>query len=239
MRDKRDQQRRKKGSLGCGQMGLIFLVVVLLAMSAAVVLGYALGIFDDLLVKNGFLNPAPNTPSVEGSTVEALQASPTSNIVMITATTSSIETMMPTLATPTASVTASSPVTPSQTPSITPVPPAEVCAQLNLSFLNATSNVATWRLQNSSGVSLEVARIEILWPEANDAIFNTLMDGQVIWSGEDLDSPTIITQWMGSQDDRVLAGTSRLEFFFGITAAGSGYHLTIGFTNGCEVSTSN
>jgi hypothetical protein len=118
-------------------------------------------------------------------------------------------------------------------------PPVGACTQLDLSFLNVTSNITGWRLQNDSGSALAITRIEIEWPRSNDAIFNVFMDGTVIWSGEGLDSPTIMTTWIGDTGDRSVDTLSLVEFFFGTSAASSGYDLRIWFANGCEVSAAN
>ncbi|MEA1977371.1 MAG: hypothetical protein U9N80_05680, partial [Chloroflexota bacterium] len=143
--------------------------------------------------------------------------------------------------TPTANSTVqtATPATQIATPGHTLTPPADICAQLDLRFLSATSNIAAWRLQNDSGVALTITRIEIDWPKSNDAIFNTFLNGKVIWSDEDLTSPTIITTWIGDPEDRSADRLSRVEFFFGTLAAHGGYDLHLWFENGCEVSAAN
>ncbi|TFH35209.1 MAG: hypothetical protein E4G99_07800 [Anaerolineales bacterium] len=239
MKPKHRQQRRKVAGLTCGQMVLLFISIVVLFMGAALVLGYTLGIFDRLITPGSssdqpveIQTPQANTPLPDG-------LSPTTS-----AAAEDQSSISPTLARP-GSVTAttfeslSTPPTTTFTPTITPTPPADVCAQLDLGFINATSNVAAWRLQNSSGVSLTLSRIEIEWPGSNDAIFNAILDGTLIWSTEDLVSPSFITTWIGEPGDRVVEGLSRLEFLFGTAAASSGYDLTLRFDNGCEVSNSN
>jgi hypothetical protein len=239
VRKARDQRGRRKGNLSCAQIGLIFLIVVILAMGAAVVLGYALGIFDELLAGTKLSSPQASTPAFTATSIEANQIGSTPRVAIVTATVTLADPSSPTPTTPAPSGNESTPGTPTQTPSITPTPPADVCSRLNLSFLNATSNVATWRLSNGSGVPLTLSRLQIAWPEENDAIFNAFLDGKVVWSGEDLNSPTTIDQWMGEPEDRVVTGASRLEFFFGVLAAPSGYDLTLRFGNGCEVAASN
>jgi hypothetical protein len=80
-----------------------------------------------------------------------------------------------------------------------------------------------------------ISRIEITWPESNDAIFNAFLNGKVIWLGEDLVPPTILTTWFGEEEDRQLQGVMSLEFFFGTQAAASGYGLRVQFSNGCAI----
>ena len=86
---------------------------------------------------------------------------------------------------------------------------------------------------------MAIVRIEIAWPKSNDAIFNAFLDGDVIWSMEDLVSPTFMTQWVSDLESRVIGSMSRLEFFFGTAAAATGYDLAVHFDNGCEVTHSN
>jgi len=131
---------------------------------------------------------------------------------------------------PTSSPTA---VPPSAT--VTTTPPPALCSLLDLRFISTTSTVSRWRLENRGSQPMEIARIETSWPQSNDAIFNAFLDGKVIWSGEDLVPPTIMTTWFGQPEDRQLRGAVSLEFFYGTQAAASGYDLLVHFSNGCEV----
>jgi hypothetical protein len=133
----------------------------------------------------------------------------------------------------------STPATQIATLSHTLTPPADICALLDLRFISATSNIAAWRLQNDSGTTLTITRIEIDWPKSNDAIFNAFLDGKVIWSDVGLIPPTFMTTWIGDPDDRNADGLSRVEFFFGTMAALGGYDLHLWFDNGCDVSVVN
>jgi hypothetical protein len=143
--------------------------------------------------------------------------------------------------TPPAGITATNPPpTPSPTalpPSatLTTTPPPALCSLLDLRFLSATSTVSRWRLENRGSQAMEIARIETSWPQSNDAIFNAFLDGKVIWSGEDLVPPTIMTTWFGEPEDRQLRGAVSLEFFYGTQAAANGYDLMVQFSNGCTI----
>jgi len=242
MSAKRGRQWRKGAGLTWGQMALLFFLIVILFMSAALVLGYNLGVFDPLLKPESSSQPQketpdlqsnkPNTPAPNGQ--EAIPPITQEVPAAIYSTLAS-----PTLVAPEMTERGSITATVTDTPTITPTPPIDVCAQLDLRFISAISNVAAWRLQNTSGVSLTLTRAEIAWPESNDAIFNAFLDGAVIWSSEDLVSPTFVTSWIGEPGDRDVDGLSRLEFFFGTSAASHGYDLKLRFDNGCEVATSN
>ena len=233
MNPKRGRQRRKVAGLTWGQMALLFFLIVILFMSAALVLGYNLGVLDPLLKPDSPDEPPTEIPNLQSNTPVPDGLGPIASIVPEDQT--SLSPTLSSLAPATPTVIESF----SATATVTPTPPINVCAKLDLRFINATSNIATWRLQNSSGVSLALSRIEIDWPKSNDAIFNAFLDGAVIWSGQDLVSPTFVTSWIGEPGDRVVEELSRLEFFFGTTAASHGYDLTLRFDNGCEVATSN
>ena len=239
MKQKRKRRQTKKVGLTIGQMVLLFLFVVAMALAAAVVVGYTLGVFDSLLPTG-----QPDDPDTEISGTRDITSSPdesVSNTPSALEPQESNSTMLPNspTRTSTGSTSLSTPATVTPTATITPTPPADLCALLDLRFLNATSNIAVWRLQNTSGEEMAITRIEISWPKSNDAIFNAFLDGDVIWSMEDLVSPTFMTQWVSDLESRVIGSMSRLEFFFGTAAAATGYDLAVSFDNGCEVTHSN
>lgn len=229
------QKRRKAARLTCGQMILLFLVVVVFALGAALAFGYSLGVFDRFIPQL----PSPRDPTL---TMEVRVDTAIPN-TQIPANQDLVNTMDPPSTPgspmPVATQTQATVPTPTLTSTTPPTAPPDVCAQIDLRLLNATSNIAAWRVGNASDQPFTLNRIEIGWPGSNDAIFNAFLDGNVIWSGQDLVSPTIITSWFGEREDRTIVSLSRLEFFFGTDAAQSGYDLTLRFENGCEVSASN
>jgi hypothetical protein len=235
MSQKLTRKGRKIAGLTCGQILLLFLLVVVVTFGAALAFGYTLGVFDRFFTKGTSTDQPTSPPDVHEVTPVPETIETTSQPDM------DIETLSPTeivANTPLATDTESTKATAILTPTTPPTAPANVCAQLDLSYLNATSNIVAWRVSNTSGSPFTLNRVEIVWPESNDAIFNAFLDGEVIWSGQDLISPTIITNWFGGHDDRMVDSLSRLEFFFGTEAATSGYALTLRFENGCEVSQS-
>jgi len=217
------------------QLSLLVILAVLLLLVVSVTLAFALDLFDGTLVPGLPIGSSPSTAGEAGGTPSPgtpghETSLPTSNAPSLpgTETPDTIST-----------VYTSTPATPIAIPSHTLTPPADVCAQLDLRFLSATSNIAAWRLQNDSGVALTITRIELDWPKSNDAIFNAFLDGKVIWSDVSLTSPTIMTTWIGDPEDRSVEGLSRMEFFFGLLAESGGYDLHLWFENGCEVSAVN
>jgi hypothetical protein len=231
---KKEAKRSRARGLSCGQMILIFLLVVIVALGAAVALGFALGIFERTQLPFIAFETQVVIQTDTGETAPIEQTEAPTSMATTTAEDS--------LETPTATmkVVQSPAISPTPAVSSTPPPtaPADVCAQVNLSFVNATSNVITWRLGNSSGQPFVLDQMDLVWPKANDAVFNVFVDGRVIWSGEDLLSPTFISSWLGDNDERTITGLTRLEILFGTNAAAIGYDLTLRFENGCEVSVS-
>jgi hypothetical protein len=217
------------------QLGMLVILAVLLLLVVSITLVFALGFFDGSLVPGLPIEPststageAKGTPSTGALVNQTLMPSPGGPYYQATETPGAISTAY-----------TSTPATQSATPSHTLTPPADVCSLLDLRFLSATSNIATWRLQNDSGTALTITRIEIDWQKSNNAIFNAFLDGKVIWSDEDLTPPTIMTTWIGDPADRNVDRLSRVEFFFGTLAAPGGYDLHLWFENGCEVSAAN
>jgi hypothetical protein len=219
-------------------MILIFLLVVVVASAAAVIAGYALGIFDRFL-ESGTANPFPQILlPVKTDTSAPDVASPTVglNVTLLPETTPSTT---PQVLSPTVSPSPTNVLTtPTQTPTQQPTAHPDICAQFDLRFHQATSSMIAWRLQNNSGQEFVLESIEIDWPSANDAMFNAFLDGKVIWGGEELAPPSRIENWIGERIDRSVSGLSRLELFFGVEAAESGYSLTLRFENGCEATAS-
>jgi hypothetical protein len=214
---------------------MLIILAVLLFLVVSVTLVFALDLFDGTLVPGLPIGPSPSTASeVEGTPSPGAPGRETSIPTLDTTSWPGTETPMVN-----ATLQTSTPATQIATPGHTLTPPADICAQLDLRFLSATSNIAAWRLQNDSSVALTITRIEIDWPKSNDAIFNTFLNGKVIWSDEDLTPPTIMTTWIGDPADRNVDRLSRVEFFFGTLAESGGYDLHLWFENGCEVSAAN
>lgn len=225
--------RRVLGMTG-RQLGVLAFLAVLLLLVVLGALFFVLGFFDRSLAPVLPTEPPTNT------TGEVTGKPPTDTQVQQTSLPTSSALAQGT-ETPGAisTVYTSTPATQIATLSHTLTPPADICALLDLRFISATSNIAAWRLQNDSGTTLTITRIEIDWPKSNDAIFNAFLDGKVIWSDVGLIPPTFMTTWIGDPDDRNADGLSRVEFFFGTMAAPGGYDLHLWFDNGCDVSVVN
>ncbi|MEE9512524.1 MAG: hypothetical protein V3V46_00480 [Anaerolineales bacterium] len=228
------RSRRVLGMTG-RQLGVLVILVVLLLLVVLVTLVFALDVFDGPLAP---VRPTEPSPRTAGEVVDT--PSPGTPVHQTSLPTSGAPTLQGT-ETPIAisTVYTLTPATQIATLNHTLTPPADICALLDLRFLSATSNIAAWRLQNDSGTTLTITRIEIDWPKSNDAIFNAFQNGKVIWSDEDLIPPTIMTTWIGDPEDRSAERLSRVEFFFGTMAAPSGYDLHLWFENGCEISATN
>jgi hypothetical protein len=224
------------------QLGIVVLLLFLLLVVAGVVLGFAFGVFDGVLVPAA---PAPTERQIPATVLEET-AGPAPETVEPSAAPAQATVTATTILTPSPTLAAGSPTTPpllsptvTNTATITTTPAPDVCSQISLRFLGAVSNAAQWRLQNASGVGLELTRAQIDWPQSNDAFFNIFLDGKAIWSSQDFVPPTHIGSWIGTTADRMVDGAERLELLFGLSAAESGYNLRLWFGNGCEVSAAN
>jgi hypothetical protein len=219
--------------------GIVALLLVTLLLVIGVMLGFAIGFFDGILTPTA-APPAqgqiPPTTGVELTRTPDITSEPGSEASPVSGTATAITFETPPQATPSGTSAARTTPTITNTATITTTPQADVCSQLSLRYLGATSNVVTWRLQNASGIDLELTRAQLDWPQSNDAIFNVFLNGTAIWSSQDFVPPTVIGSWIGTTTDRMVNGVVRLEFFFGISAAESGYNLRLWFGNGCQVS---
>ncbi len=134
--------------------------------------------------------------------------------------------------TPTSTATPSPTITP--TPSRTPTATQDVCSQLRIQGFSRTSSVAQWEIRNDTGGNVTVQSLNLNWPISNDALFDIYLSGSSIWSGEDLDPPTAV-----NSIGRSIGSSADLEAHFGTAAAGTGYNLSISFTNGCQAGAGN
>jgi len=223
------------------QLAVLVLLALLLLAVVAVMLVMALGIF-----RKPAAPPVGEPVATAGSNLppaafETPAAEPTSRPLPVTGS------PMPTGSAPaasTAAATTASPMTPppqttpTGTATVTATPAVDVCSQLGLSYLGSVSNVVQWRLQNLSGQAIELTRAQIGWPQVNEGIFNVTLGGVAIWSSQDFAPPTAINSWFGTVSDRMVSGAVRLELFFGMDAADSGYSVRLWFGNGCEIAAS-
>jgi hypothetical protein len=186
---------------------------------------------NDSLVEN---SATPSTGSLETPTITPIaDGSPTAS------PSETPVTQTPTSISPVASATTELTNTPQPSPTLTPTTDVDVCTLIDLDFIKSTSTIALWRLQNNSSTIARINKIEMEWPIENDAVFNSILNGKVIWVGEDLFSPTLMDSWYGEPADRDVIGTNALEFFFGTPASSNGYNLQISFDNGCTIASSN
>ena len=138
-------------------------------------------------------------------------------------------------ATPTATTTS----TPTLPLTLTATPTQDVCPLIDVGSFSRTSTIARWEITNGSGGTIRIAVIDLNWPASNDALFNIFVDGTVVWAGADSLPPTHIDSWIGGPAARDVNSSATVEAFFGTTAAGSGYNISITFDNGCQASAGN
>lgn len=114
--------------------------------------------------------------------------------------------------------------------------------QLRLVFTSAVSNTTRFDLTNNTAIDLVVAEIYMDWPASNDALFNHLKGGTVIWSGADVDPPTLVNGgWLNGIPARTFYAktTDRIEQSWGVSAQASGYEMRVTFTNGWSITVVN
>jgi hypothetical protein len=224
------------------QLGIVILLLAVLMVVGGVLLGNAFGVF------HAPLTPAASTPPELQAPGTVAQGTPVSPQVTAKAATQPLQVaatatpgviISPTawIASPTVHPREVSTATNTATTTTSPAP--GVCSQISLQFLDAVSNVAQWRLQNTSGVDLELTLAQVDWSRSNEAFYYIFLDGAMIWSSEDLAPPTIISSWIGTTADRMVKGVVKLELLFGLNAAESGYNMQLWFGNGCQVSAAN
>jgi serine/threonine protein kinase len=179
--------------------------------------------------------PSPTVSTPTGTLAGAsVTVPPSTTITQIaspspTRTSTSTPTLTPTRTstrTVTPSLTATTP------PTNTPTPTEDLCTLIEIHNFSRTSNVVEWEIHNNTGGTITLSELNLDWPASNDALFEIRLGGSLLWSGEDLDPPTQVSA------SRSIGGTEDLRAFFGI-AAGSGYDLSLNFTNGCQAGFEN
>ena len=235
MNRKHSPQPRKVLGMTGRQLGVLVILAVLMLLVILVALAFTLGLFDGSLPS--LLPTKPPTPTTGEEKGTPAADAPLPEASLVTPSPSdSLGSETPSV-TPTVTTTPDTTTTATQTatPSPSQTPAADVCEQIELRFRSATSNSAAWLLQNYSGTTLTLVRIEIDWPESNYAIFNAILNGKTIWTGEEQTSPTTMTTWIGEADYRRVDRQARVEFLFGTMAASAGYDLHLWFDNGCDI----
>jgi len=113
------------------------------------------------------------------------------------------------------------------------------CSQLSLSGFTTASKRVSWTITNGSGTAITVSRINLNWPENNGSIDKIFLGTSKIWDGTAPPPSVVINSgWVGSRTIGPFS-PSQIIFAFGDQSAGSGYSLTINFSNGCSLNKSN
>jgi hypothetical protein len=174
------------------------------------------------------------TPDVNITPEETLSpattpfASPTSPLLLPTATSP------PSDPTPLPIVT-NTPLPPPPQPTITPV------CNISGTILDPGEGVVVvMNVSNNSGIPITITRIAIDWPQTTQGAiqrFVQVSTSNVIWSGNELTSPTIITNFEGSESDRQIEHNTvqNINFRFFRNVESNGYHITIEFDSGCSI----
>jgi hypothetical protein len=90
-------------------------------------------------------------------------------------------------------------------------------------------------VSNLNVVSVNITRIYLDWPPANDELKKVRLGFNTIWDNGDSNPPTVITSgWDGPRAIPALT-TRTLTFEFDDPAQDTGYSLSVEFDNSCSV----
>jgi hypothetical protein len=134
-------------------------------------------------------------------------------------------------------IVTNTPLPPPPQPTITPV------CNISGTLLDPGDGVVVvMNVSNNSGVPITITRISIAWPQTSPPIQRLVQvsTDNVIWSGVEITSPTIITSFEGSESYRQIEHNSvqNVNFRFFRNVESSGYQITIEFNTGCSISAS-
>jgi hypothetical protein len=198
--------------------------------------------------ETGVTSPAPSltfttTPSrtqpTTTNTPKATSSSPTQTAQIPLP--SDTPTSQPASRTPAAPTNTTAP--PTNTPLLptnTPFPPTNTiapCSQISLWGFSTHFDVARFMINNNSTSGITISQINLSWPEANGDLDRINLGHSTIWDGNaPPPSISISGGWTGSPRNISSHNSRLLSFRFDHTASGSGYALTVTFTNGCSIS---
>ena len=136
--------------------------------------------------------------------------------------------------TPTYTATPSPSPSPSRTTTLTQDP----CLGSSASNFSVSSQEVRWSLFNGGPGIVEIFKIFLNWPSANNELTKIEFGGVTIWDKKDKSPPTNIAGgWKSGADRTIGSGISKtLKFVFNQAAQPSPYVLDVTFDNGCVIS---
>jgi serine/threonine-protein kinase len=196
------------------------------------------------------------TEAAIATTLAAPTATSTATIPGPSATTAAGSTSVPTATrtatpppsatnAPTATATQIPTATATSAPTATAPPPTATpttsgglnCALILFGSFNASGSQVRWTITNTSLQSITISQITLDWPGSNGTLQQATLAGTTIWNVGDGSPPTSMTSWAGGSGARTISvlQSKNLAFHWDGSAAGSGYGVTVRFTNGCQV----
>jgi hypothetical protein len=112
----------------------------------------------------------------------------------------------------------------------------------SISIRNFSTNLkrTTWNIINNSPSAITISHIILSWPSGNDSLDKIFLGTGKIWDQTAPPPSVVITSgWTGSSRDIGGSTTQSLKLTFLSKALTSGYNLSVRFTNGCSVSSSD
>lgn len=136
----------------------------------------------------------------------------------------------------TSSPTATPPptATPSPTPSATPTPSGDVCTTAELQGFSTSGKNVRWTLNNQGTSSIQITGLSLSWPSSNEELLKAFLGGQLIWDEADDSPPTDLTPDLMGNPAVGPGGSKLLEFRFDVSAAPTGYSLSLTLNGSCQ-----
>jgi serine/threonine-protein kinase len=178
----------------------------------------------------------PYPPPSTATRTPGMPPSPTQTSTR-TATPTVTSTLTPT--TPTKTYTPSPTSTPTYTTTMVPTATLtqDPCGDSSTSNFSINGQKVSWSLYNGGTGTVQIFRIYLNWPPANEELTKIDLGGDEIWDKKDKNPPTWIAGgWKSGADRTIGSGSSKtLLFVFDEAAEPSGYDLEVTFDNGCVV----
>ena len=200
--------------------------------------------------------PITGTPLSEQTTTPSLEVSPSSTNpgptdTVIPGGPTATSSPIPNTATqpPLTHTATQSPPTPtstqqSPTHTATHQPPTNTvvspCSSISVSNFLTDAKRAIWSITNNSAATITVSQINLSWPAENDSLDKIFLGSGKIWDQTAPPTSVVITSgWTSSSRDLASGAISPIKFTFLAQPINSGYNLSVRFTNGCSVSSSD
>ena len=129
------------------------------------------------------------------------------------------------------------------TPTSTQQPPTNTvspCSSISVSNFLIDAKRAIWSITNNSATTITISQINLSWPAENDSLDKIFLGTGKIWDQTAPPPSIVITSgWTGSSRDLANGVIRPIKFTFLAQPLNSGYNLSVRFTNGCSIISSD